>query len=1015
MTKIYKLLLGAALSVNFGSCFAQDYSQVDKILGFDSENIDRFGQSTSIDGTTCVVGAPLNDYDENGENYVDDAGAAYIYSWNPGGEWTLDQKVVPILRDENFLYGESVSISGDYMVVGAPRNNNDTVSLGGLHTGAAYFYERNAMGEWVLAKRVFASDSQPNAEFGASVSISGDYAIIGSPKRYSVEIGRAYVFKRDEFGEWNEIQMLDPTSDYIVGAEFGKSVSISDDRMVVGAHLESEGSGDAPDDYVYRGGAYIYELDEFDVWNEVQHIVASDYTGGSFGGGGSFFGFSVSLVGDDLIVGAPGEGYDEFGWDHKSLAGAAYLFERGADGVWTETEKIVASDRDDNDEFGYSVSILGDMAVIGAHEEDEDVDDDVTLFNPGSAYIIENSAWGWSETQKIVADDRGSSDYFGTSVFISENYISIGARSDDPDASGTTWGDESTGSVYIFTPCGSSGSSMTVTECSEYTVPSGDTTYTVSGVYSDTLSNYYGCDSILTIDLTILATTSSISESACYTYTVPSGDETYTTTGVYTDTITNAAGCDSVITINLTINGTTTSSITEIVCDSYTVPSGDETYTTSGIYTDTIPSAVGCDSIITIDLTINTFSTSSIEVTTCDSYTVPSGDATYTTSGIYTDVIPNAAGCDSIITIDLTINYSTTVSITETVCDSYTVPSGDETYTTSGVYTDTIPNAVGCDSVITIDLTVLYSTTVTLTEVVCYSYTVPSGDETYTESGIYMDTIPNAAGCDSIITIDLTINNATTASITEMACFEYVVPSGDETYTESGIYMDTIPNTAGCDSIITIDLTINFATTSSITEEACFEYTVPSGDETYTESGIYMDTIANAAGCDSIITIDLTINTVNVETTTESPTITANAVGATYHWLDCDADYAVIDGETNASFTAASNGNYAVEVTEGGCTDTSACVTIGDVGLSAPDLMDIVRVYPNPGQGELFIDLGELKEVNMEIYNSRGEVVYHEENVNESLHIIDPELASGIYYLQVVSGTAKQEFRLIRL
>ncbi|WP_223274627.1 hypothetical protein, partial [Salibacter halophilus] len=125
--------------------------------------------------------------------------------------------------------------------------------------------------------------------------------------------------------------------------------------------------------------------------------------------------------------------------------------------------------------------------------------------------------------------------------------------------------------------------------------------------------------------------------------------------------------------------------------------------------------------------------------------------------------------------------------INETACSSYTVPSGDETYTTSGTYMDTIPNAAGCDSVLTINLTI-QNTTATITEIACDSYTVPSGDETYSASGSYMDTIPNSAGCDSILTINLTINNSSSATLNETACSSYTVPSGDETYSMSGTY-----------------------------------------------------------------------------------------------------------------------------------------------------------------------------------------------------------------------------------
>jgi hypothetical protein len=245
-----------------------------------------------------------------------------------------------------------------------------------------------------------------------------------------------------------------------------------------------------------------------------------------------------------------------------------------------------------------------------------------------------------------------------------------------------------------------------------------------------------------------------------------------------------------------------------------------------------------------------------ISETVCDSYTSPSGKI-WTTSGSYFDTIPNSFGGDSIILVDLTVLESSTSTITESVCDSYTSPSG-KTWTVSGTYMDTIPNAAGCDSVITVDLTVNNSTTSTITETACDSYTSPSG-KTWTSSGTFMDTIPNAAGCDSVITVNLTVNSSSTSTVTETVCDSYTSPSG-KTWTISGTYLDTIPNAAGCDSVITVELAVNNSSTSSLIETACDSYTSPSGKE-WTVSGSYVDTIPNAAGCDSIISIDLTVNT----------------------------------------------------------------------------------------------------------------------------------------------------------
>ncbi|MGZ3865583.1 MAG: choice-of-anchor J domain-containing protein [Bacteroidia bacterium] len=276
------------------------------------------------------------------------------------------------------------------------------------------------------------------------------------------------------------------------------------------------------------------------------------------------------------------------------------------------------------------------------------------------------------------------------------------------------------------------------------------------------LTDAYGCPQSATGTITVNnPTASSQTITTCDSYLSPKGN-TYTVTGIYLDTLTNMVGCDSVITTDLTIKNSTASSQTVTNCNSYLSPAGN-TYTVSGIYLDTIPNAAGCDSVITTDLTINSATASSLTVTNCNSYLSPAGN-TYTVSGTYMDTIPNMAGCDSVITINLTINNASASSLTVTNCNNYLSPAGN-TYTVSGTYMDTIPNMAGCDSVITINLTINNSSASSQTVTSCGNYFSPAG-YTYTVSGTYMDTIPNLAGCDSVITIDLTINNVDTSVTT---------------------------------------------------------------------------------------------------------------------------------------------------------------------------------------------------------------------------------------------------------
>ena len=316
--------------------------------------------------------------------------------------------------------------------------------------------------------------------------------------------------------------------------------------------------------------------------------------------------------------------------------------------------------------------------------------------------------------------------------------------------------------------------------------------------------------------------------------------------------ITNSKGLELICFNKFPVDGTKSlpSSIQVIACESFISPSG-KVWTRTDFYSDTIPNASGCDSIIRIDLTINNSTTSYITEIACDSYTSPSGKV-WTKTDLYTDTVPNTLGCDSVIRIDLKINNSTTSNISQIACNHYTSPSG-KVWTRTGIYMDTISNSSGCDSIIIFDLTINNPTSSNLSITACNSYISPSGKR-WTRTGIYQDTISNASGCDSIISIDLTINNPTSSNLSITACNSYISPSGKR-WTRTGIYQDSISNTSGCDSVIRIDLTINNSITSSLTIVACDSFTSPSG-KVWTRTGIYMDTISNNFGCDSIITYD---------------------------------------------------------------------------------------------------------------------------------------------------------------
>ncbi len=367
---------------------------------------------------------------------------------------------------------------------------------------------------------------------------------------------------------------------------------------------------------------------------------------------------------------------------------------------------------------------------------------------------------------------------------------------------------------------------------------------------------------------------------------------------------------------------------------------------------------------------------------------------------------------DNLVLIGENVCTNSTSSQSANVCGSYTAPSGT-VLTSSGVYNDTIPNSTGCDSVITINLTVNNATSSSLNTTACGTYTSPSG-VVHISSGTYLDTIPNTVGCDSVITINLIVNAVTSSSLNATACGIYTAPSGT-VYSASGTYMDTIANSLGCDSIITIGLTVNSNSSSTITVSSCFSYVSPSGN-TYTNSGTYLDTIPNASGCDSVITTSLTINSVDVTTTLVGATLSANASSATYQWIDCGNGNAILPGETNQSFSPATNGNYAVIVTENSCSDTSACVMVLSVGIGNSTGLVQVLFNPNPTSGLFVLTTGSvLINATFRLVDIQGKLIWTEEQksgINFNIDISDQ--SSGVYFLEVVENGETKRSRIVK-
>ena len=316
-------------------------------------------------------------------------------------------------RDE---FGSSVAVAGDTALVGAPLDVNSE----GDRTGSAYVFERTD-GEWSQQAKLIDDDGQQLDAFGDSVALAGDTALIGVPGETDVNgtaAGAVYVFERTD-GEWTETTVLFP-GDGDSEDRFGNDLAVAGDTALVGAPGDEDPNGDD------AGSAYVFQRTDSG-WTERAKLAAND------GDSEDNFGASVALADGIALVGAAN---DED--PHGERGGAAYVFE-GSGGDWEQASKLTASDGDSRDDFGMAVALTGETALIGAP-----ADEDPNGLLGGSAYVFERAGGAWTERTKLAPENGGEADFFGRTVAVAGDTAVVSAVLDaDPNG-------ERAGSAYVF-------------------------------------------------------------------------------------------------------------------------------------------------------------------------------------------------------------------------------------------------------------------------------------------------------------------------------------------------------------------------------------------------------------------------------------------------------------------------------------------------------------------------------------------------------------------------------------
>ena len=380
-----------------------DWEEAFKLIASDGAAGDFFGFSLSEFRGRALIGAV--GVEENGFQL----GSAYVFDFD-GTDWNETAKLLAADGVPNDQFGLSVSLSGDRALVGAPGTNDN-----GTSSGSAYVFDFDGTA-WAETTKLLPADGSTTDRFGLPVSLSGNRVLIGSKgdDDDGTRSGSAYVFDFDG-AAWSETRKLRPAGNS-AGDRFAVSVSLSGDRALVGAAFDNNNGTDS-------GSAYVFGFDGT-AWSETSKLLPSD------GEAGDRFGSSVSLSGDRALVGSAFDG------DNGFESGSAYVFNfDGSD--WNESAKLRPVDGASRDEFGRSLSLFGDRALIGAAFDDDNGS------SSGSTYVFDFDGLAWNETAKLLPIDGSAIDYFGSSVSLFGNRALVGALRD------TDNGIDS-GSAYVF-------------------------------------------------------------------------------------------------------------------------------------------------------------------------------------------------------------------------------------------------------------------------------------------------------------------------------------------------------------------------------------------------------------------------------------------------------------------------------------------------------------------------------------------------------------------------------------
>lgn len=357
------------------------------------------------------------------------------------------------------------------------------------------------------------------------------------------------------------------------------------------------------------------------------------------------------------------------------------------------------------------------------------------------------------------------------------------------------------------------------------------------------------------------------------------------------------------------------------------IPASTTTYYVTGTLNN-------CSNTDSITIAVLQNSASAIAASICPGQTYLFDGVFYNAAGIYRDTLANTAGCDSVVTLTLSIKPATSSAITASVCPGQTYFFNGQNLTTAGVYKDTLINAAGCDSIITLTLSIKQASAATISRVICSGQFYSFNGTNLNTAGVYRDTLANVNGCDSVITLNLTVLQPVQTSVLASICAGGAYNFNGNLLSAPGVYTDTLPAFNTCDSIITLTLTVDSSIRTTLNAGICAGQSYLFNGSLLNLAGTYTDTLQAAGGCDSIVILNLAVNTLPEATITVNGNATFCQGDSTELSVAAGNNYFWSTTETTSAIVVKQSGSYSVTATgSNNCTASSDSVLISVLPL----------------------------------------------------------------------------------